>query len=261
MWIVTKLQALVYDVTAHLDKYELNLAAQKIVDFIWDDFCDWYIELAKIQLRDGGAKETTQQILAYVLETALRLLHPFAPFITEEIYQSLPDGVREGPALMTVKWPEPEDRLRFNHEAAQMELLMDTIRAVRARRNEMKVPPSKKAAWTVETAHEELFEAHTEVFRALAGASEVTVTCNAPPQDGAIQIVTGAASIYLPLAELVDLEAEKARLAKDRAAVERDIQTLEAKLNNPGFTEKAPEKVVSAERERLAALRERLNRL
>ena len=258
MWIVTKLQGLVYDVTAHLDKYELNLAIQKLIDFIWDDFCDWTIELSKNQLRHDDTKEATQQILAYVLETSLRLLHPFAPFITEEIYQSFPDGLRGSPSLMIAQWPEPEDRLRFNHEAGQMELLMDAVRAVRTRRSEMKVPPSKKAAWTVETQHQELFESHAWVFKSLAGASDVTFGAAA---EGAVQIVTSGATIALPLAELVDLEAEKARLAKELASAQKEYDVLSAKLQNPGFTEKAPERIVLAERERLAALKERIERL
>jgi valyl-tRNA synthetase len=266
MWICTKLQILVYDVTGHLDKYELNLAAQKLLDFIWDDFCDWYIELAKIQLRGGATADTTRQILAYILETSLRLLHPIAPHITEEIWQSFPDGLRDGEALMIAKWPESEDRLRFTHEAAQMEMLMDAVRVVRSRRNEMKVPPSKKAAWTVETAHAELFEAHSDIFKALAGASDVTVfsesgQTNRPDTESSVTLVASSATIYLPLAELVDLEAEKARLAKERAAAQKEYDILQAKLDNPGFTEKAPEKIVLVERERLAALREKLDRL
>ncbi|MCL2002520.1 MAG: valine--tRNA ligase [Oscillospiraceae bacterium] len=267
MWICTKLQALVYDVTGHLDRYELNLAAQKLLDFIWDDFCDWYIELAKVQLRNPEAADTTKQILAYALETALRLLHPFAPHITEEIWQSFPEGLREGAALVTARWPEPEDRLRFTHEAGQTELLMDAVRAVRSRRNEMKVPPSKKAAWTVETPYAELFESHAEIFRALAGASGVTVIPVGAGSDGlcedaqTVAVVASAATVYLPLAELIDLEAEKARLDKARAAAQKEYDALEAKLSNPGFTQKAPEKIVTAERERLAALREKLERL
>jgi valyl-tRNA synthetase len=258
MWICTKLQALMYDVTGHLDKYELSLAAQKLLDFVWDDFCDWYIELAKVQLRGGGA-DTTRQILAYVLEMVLKLLHPFVPHISEEIYQALPtaDGV-----LITGQWPEPDGRLRFKVESAQMEMLMDAVRAVRSRRNEMKVPPSKKAVWTVETPHVGLFETHADIFRALAGASDVIVGDAVPgvPQD-AVQIVTSAATIYLPLAELVDLEAEKARLAKERASLEKDIAILEAKLGNAGFINKAPASVVQNERERLQALREHLSKL
>jgi valyl-tRNA synthetase len=259
MWICTKLQALIYDVTGHLDRYELNLASQKIVDFIWDDFCDWYIELSKSELRSGN--ETTRQILAYALEMALRLLHPFAPFITEEIYQSFPENLRHYPSLMAAQWPEQEDRLRFKHEAGEMELLMDAVRSVRARRNEMKVPPSKKAAWIVETAHPELFEAHTDMFKALAGASGVTVGQWAGVPDGSVQVVSTGATIYLPLAELVDLEAEKARAAKELAAAQKEYDALEIKLKNPGFTEKAPEKIVKAERERLASLKERIERL
>ncbi|MDR0324540.1 MAG: valine--tRNA ligase [Oscillospiraceae bacterium] len=258
MWIVTKLQSLIYDITAHLDKYELNLAALKMTDFIWDDFCDWYIELAKIQLRSDDTKETTQQILAYVLETALRLLHPFAPFITEEIWQSFPGGLRDGPSLMIAKWPEPEDRLRFKRETAEMELLMDTVRAVRARRNEMKVPPSKKAAWTVETQHTELFERHADMFRALAGAGGVTF---GPAPEGAVTVVSDGATVYLPLAELVDLEAERARLQKELAAAQKDYDALSQKLQNEHFISKAPERVVAAERERLTALKERIERL
>jgi valyl-tRNA synthetase len=164
---------------------------------------------------------------------------------------------------MTAPWPEQEDRLRFKHEAAEMELLMDAVRSVRARRNEMKVPPSKKAAWTVETPHKELFEAHGEMFKALAGASGVTVNSGqtANGGEGCVQVVSTGATIYLPLAELVDLEAEKARAAKELAAAQKEYEILGLKLKNPGFTEKAPEKIVAAERERLAALKERIARL
>lgn len=261
MWIVTKLQSVIYDVTGHLDRYEFSLAAQKAISFVWDDFCDWYIELAKLQLKTEDA-DSTRQILAYVLETSLRLLHPFTPFITEEIWQSFPDGLRSGAALIIAQWPEPEDRLRFTGEAAQMELLMDAVRAVRARRNEMKVPPSKRAAWTVETPHTELFEAHTDIFHALAGASDVTVS-EKPPQstEGMVQVVSNSVTVYLPLAELVDLAAEKARMEKELAAARKEYDILAQKLHNPGFVNKAPESVVAAERERLAALKERIERL
>jgi valyl-tRNA synthetase len=204
--------------------------------------------------QDGG-QDSAPQVLAYVLGESLKLLHPFAPHITEEIYQALPtaDGV-----LMVQQWPEPDGRLRFKHETAEMELLMDAVRAVRSRRNEMKIPPSKKAAWTVETQHTELFKAHTGIFKALAGASDVTF---GPAPEGSVSVITGSATIALPLAELVDPEAEKSRIAKERAALEKELAALETKLDNPGFTGKAPEKIVAAERERLAALRDKLERL
>ncbi|MDR1669968.1 MAG: valine--tRNA ligase [Oscillospiraceae bacterium] len=270
MWIVTKLQTLIYDVTGHLDRYELNLASQKVISFVWDDFCDWYIELAKLQLRNPATADATRQILCYTLEIALRLLHPFAPFITEEIWQCLPGGVREGAALIAARWPSPEHRLRFEHEAAQTELLMDTVRAVRARRNEMKVPPGKKAAWLIETPHTELFGSHAEIFRSLAAAGEIRIvpparddaqTPSPESGEGLVRIVTSGAVITLPLDELVDIAAERERRQKERLSVETEIKVLEIKLNNPGFTEKAPERVVSRERERLAELKERMERL
>ncbi|MDR1691882.1 MAG: valine--tRNA ligase [Oscillospiraceae bacterium] len=270
MWIVTKLQGLIYDVTGHLDRYELNLATQKVIGFVWDDFCDWYIELAKIQLRNPATAGATRQILCYTLEIALRLLHPFAPFITEEIWQSLPGGVKEGSALIAARWPSPEHRLRFEREAGQMEMLMEAVRAVRTRRNEMKAPPGKKATWLIETPHTELFSGNAGFFQVLAAASDVRTvnseqltTDNEHPDYGGetVKIVTSGAVIYLPLDDLVDREAERLRLQKERVSAETEIKVLEIKLNNPGFTEKAPERVVARERERLAELKERMERL
>jgi valyl-tRNA synthetase len=256
-WILSKFNTLVADVTRNIDQYELGLAAAKLNDFIWENFCDWYIEIAKTRLQTGD--ENVQKVLCYVLSGAMQLLHPFMPFITETIWQALP---HEGPSVMVSAWPEYKDELHFAAEEAQMESLMDAVRAIRNRRAEMNVPPSKKAKVLILTEKKDTFSAGAGFFPKLAYASEIELI-DAVPADAAkmASVVTGDAQIYMPMGDLIDFEAERARLGKEKSKVEADIDFVMKKLNNPKFVDKAPEKVVAAEREKADKLREHLAKL
>ena len=256
-WIVSKYNTLVADVTRNIDQYELGLAAAKLNDFIWESFCDWYIEIAKTRLQTGD--ENVQKVLCYVLSGAMQLLHPFMPFITETIWQALP---HEGPSVMVSKYPEYKEELCFAAEEAQMESLMDAVRAIRNRRAEMNVPPSKKAKVLILTEKKDTFAAGAGFFPKLAYASEIELV-DAVPADAAkmASVVTGDAQLYMPMGDLIDFEAERARLGKEKAKVEADIDFVMKKLNNPKFVDKAPEKVVAAEREKADKLREHLAKL
>nr|WP_300167794.1 valine--tRNA ligase [uncultured Flavonifractor sp.] len=261
-WILSKLNSVIPEITENMDRYELGVAAQKVYDFIWDSYCDWYIELTKTRLQgeDEGAKVRAQQVLCYVLTEILKLLHPFMPYITEEIWQALP---HEGDYLMLQQWPEHRADLEFPEEEKAMELVMDAIRAIRARRAEMNVPPSKKAQLTVATGEKVVFEQGIPFLKRLAYASEVKVVDADAALDtqGMVAVATHAARLFLPLAELVDLEKEKARIQKELDKNRKELDKLETKLNNPGFVNKAPANVVEAERERADKLRALLAKL
>ena len=260
-WILSKLNSLIPDVTDNMDKYELGVAAQKIYDFIWDDYCDWYIELTKTRLQgeDEDSKVRAQQVLCHVLTQMLKLLHPFMPFITEEIWQALP---HEGDFLMLSDWPQADPALSFPEEEKAMELIMDAIRSVRTRRSEMNVPPSKKAHLTVAAAEEQVFVLGVPFLKRMAYASDVTIVpAGQTAGAGQVTVVTHAAQISMPLAELVDLEKEKARLEKELKKQGAELDKLNTKLNNPGFVNKAPEQVVAAEKERAVKLTELVAKL
>ncbi len=255
-WMLSKYNKLVKDVTDNLDRFEIGIAVQKLYDFIWDIFCDWYIELCKVRLNsdDADAATTARAVLVYVMSGMLQLLHPFMPFITEEIWQSLP---HDGDSIMVSKWPEYNESLDFADEEAEFERIVKAIRAVRVRRNEMNVPPSRKAKITVETAYADTFKAGSVFFTRLAYASEIAI--NEPMDDpSAVSIITDDAKIYIPLGDLIDFEAERARLNKERDALLKDIAFVENKLNNPGFVSKAPEKVVADQRKNLEVYKEKL---
>ena len=254
-WILSKLNTVIREVTANMESYELGVAAQKLYDFIWDNFCDWYIELCKARLNGGdeGAKIQAQQVLCYVLTQILKLLHPFMPFLTEEIWQALP---HEGDFLMLQSWPEYDEGYDFTAEERAMELVMDAIKAIRARRSEMNVPPSKKAELTVVTEEQAVFTSGVPFLKRLANASEVTVTAGAPADlNGLVSVVTSAAKLYIPLAELVDLDAERTRLAKEIEKAEQYLSSIEKKLSNEKFVAKAPEAVVQRERDNMEKTR------
>ena len=261
-WILSKLNSVIPEVTENMERYELGVAAQKVYDFIWDSYCDWYIELTKTRLQgdDEDSKIRAQQVLCYVLTQILKLLHPFMPFITEEIWQALP---HEGDYLMLQQWPEHHANLDFPEEEKAMELIMDAIRAIRARRAEMNVPPSKKAQLTVSTLEQAVFTQGTPFLKRLAYASDVKVVAATDTVDaqGMVVVTTHAARLYLPLAELVDLEKEKARIQKELDKNRKELDKLETKLNNPGFVNKAPAQVVEAERERAGKLKALLVKL
>ena len=262
-WILSKLNTLVREVTDNMDAFELGVASAKIYDFIWDNYCDWFIELTKNRLNseDPTARENAQNVLCYVLIETLKLLHPFMPFITEEIWQALP---HEGEFLMLSKWPEYNEKFSFPAEEEAMQTVIEAITAIRARRNEMNVAPSKKVHYTVSTANEASFTAGIPFFTRLASASDVTIVPAdaAIDADGKVEVDTHAARIFMPLAELVDFEKELARIAKEKANAEKQLAGIENKLSNQGFLAKAPEAVVNgarADAEKLRALIEKLD--
>ena len=266
-WILSKLNSVIPEVTENMERYELGVAAQKVYDFIWDSYCDWYIELTKTRLQgeDEDSKLRAQQVLCYVLTETLKLLHPFMPFITEEIWQALPHS---GDYLMLQQWPQHRAELDFPEEEKAMELIMDAIRGVRARRAEMNVPPSKKAQLTVSTLERAVFEQGIPFLKRLAYASDVTVegvadagSDDAMTAQGMVTVTTHAARLFMPLAELVDLEKEKARMEKELKKNRAELDKLEAKLGNPGFVNKAPAHVVEAEQDRAEKLRALLAKL
>ena len=264
-WVLSKLNTLVKEVTDNMDAFEIGVASAKVYDFIWDTYCDWFIELCKARLTgdDECAKINAQNVLCYVLIETLKLLHPFMPFITEEIYQALPHTAEDkGEFIMLQKWPEYRAELSFPQEEEAMGLIIDAITAIRARRNEMNVAPSKKVHYTIATAHAGTFARGIPFFKRLASASDVTVAdANIPTPDGSIEVVTHAARVLMPLAELVDFEKELARIAKEKANAEKQLAGIENKLSNQGFIAKAPEAVVNGAREDAAKLRALIEKL
>ena len=253
-WILHTLNNVAKEVNENLEKFELGIALSKIYDFIWNSYCDWYIELCKARLQsEGETAQNARQVLIYVLDKILKLLHPFMPFITEEIWQTIPHDT-EGKTVMLEKYPEYDPSLDFPSEAEEMMKVMEAITAIRTQRNEMNVPPSKKAKLFIATAIPETFSNGEQFFKKLASASEVEIS-DSFDIDGAVTIVTSNAKIYIPMEELVDKEAELKRLNKELKQVEKMLAQDEGKLNNPGFMSKAPEKVIEkikgqAEKER-----------
>ena len=254
-WVISLYNDLVKEVTDNLEKFELGMAVAKLYDFIWDVFCDWYIEIAKIRLQKGGSEANdAKQVLVWVMSNTLKLLHPFMPFITEEIWQTLP---HDGESIMISAWPEYDPAHSFEAEEAEMERIMTAVRAIRNRRAEMNVPPSRKAKVYIATAYKPAFEHGSVFMQRLASASEVEVA-DSFELDGAVCIVTADAKIYIPMGELVDLEAEKARLNKELAAVEKDLAFVNGKLSNENFVAKAPAAVVEAQREQKTRYEEKI---
>jgi Valyl-tRNA synthetase len=261
-WILSKLDTLIGEVRVNLDAYELGVALSKLYDFIWDVFCDWYIELLKPRFADKGSRSNfvAQNVIAYVLSETMKLLHPFMPFITEEIYLALPHDTE---SIMIAAYPERKDALRFDADEEHMSAVIEAIRAIRFRRSEMNVPPSKKSKLYICSDNSEAFgEQNSAFFAKLAYASETVFRpAGADHSDigaDAVTIVTSCATVYIPLAEMVDFEAERARLTKEKINIENEIKRAEAKLSSEGFTAKAPANVVEAERAKLSRHRDTL---
>ncbi len=253
-WILSKLNQVTKEVCDNMDSFELGVAAGKIYDFIWDSYCDWYIELTKPRLNgdDENAKENAQRVLLYVLTEILKLLHPFMPFITEEIWQALP---HEGEALMIADYPKYDEKLHFPVDEVNFEMVMDAIKAVRARRSEMNVPPSRKSHLIIVTDKAKAFTDGEKFICKLAYASAISVTSELPETtDGMVSVITDNARMFMPMAELVDLEKEKARMEKELASARKQLDGQIAKLSNEKFVSRAPEAVVNAEREKKAKL-------
>ncbi len=260
-WVLSKLNTLIREVTENLDSYEIGVASAKVYDFLWDTYCDWYIELTKTRLNGGDPekRETAEQVLCYVLTDLLKLLHPFMPFITEEIFQALP---HEGDFIMTSRWPEYRQELSFPEEEAAMEAVMDTIKAIRGRRAEMNVPPSKKAEILLVTAAPEAYRQGLHFIQRLAYASEVTFAEAAPGDtSGQVIVVTRGATAYMPLSELVDVQAELDRIHKEIEKAQNGLRSVEGKLSNEKFVSRAPEAVVNAEREKAEKYKELIAKL
>ena len=247
-WIISKYNKVVRTVTDNLDKFEIGVALANLYDFVWENFCDWYIELVKPRLfdKEDPTGKTAQYVLTYVLSHTLQLLHPFMPFITEEIWLHLP---HEGESIMISRYPKYDPSLVFEDEEAAMTLIMDAVTAVRNRRAEMNVPPSKKAKMIIVTEKSDIFGKGTAFFKKLASASEVEIKSGKDGIDAnAVNIVVAGAEIYLPMSELVDKDKELARLNEEKKKLEGEIKRVEGKLSNQGFVSKAPQKVVDEER-------------
>ena len=259
-WVLSRLNTLVKEVTENMDAYELGVASAKVYDFIWDTYCDWYIELTKgrMQGEDQAARLAAENVLCYVLIQMLKLLHPFMPFITEEIYQALPHVAGEDAAfIMSSDWPVYNETFAFPAEEAAMEEIMDAIRAIRTRRSEMNVAPSRKVQLTIAAADTDVFTAGALFFKRLAGASEVHVVPadEAPASKGQVEVVTHAARVFMPLQELVDVAQELQRIAKEKEKAQGHLKGIEAKLSNEAFTSKAPANIVQNQRDQAEKLR------
>ena len=249
-WVLSKLNTLISEVTENMEHYELGIAVQKIYDFIWDTYCDWYIELTKARLysEEADRKQTALQVLVYVLDQTLRLLHPFMPYITEEIWQSLP---HEGKALIVAKWPVTSEALSFKEEEAHMESVMNAIRAIRNRRAEMNVPPSKKATLYVLTSKPQIFTEGEGFIQRLAYADRVELLESEPANlDGMVTCATADAKLFIPVGQLVDIAKELERITKELDKARKNLASIQGKLSNEKFTARAPEAVVNAEREK-----------
>ena len=257
-WIISRFNTLAKEVNENLDKFELGVAVAKLYDFIWDVYCDWYIELTKPRIMAGGeTKESAQAVLIWVMQGMLKLLHPFMPFITEEIWQAL---TNETSPLMLESFPSYDEKLSFIDEEKAFEKVISVIKAIRNRRTEMNIPPSVKAKVFIETEDIALFESCSVFFEKLASASFVEVAAKYEIDD-AVTAVTDSARAFIPMNELVDKDKELARLDKEKAAVQKDIDFLSGKLSNEGFLAKAPEKLIEAEKAKLAKAEEKMSKI
>ena len=255
-WIVSAFNRVAKEVNENLEKFELGIAAQKLYDFLWDQFCDWFIEIAKIRLTgdDEQAAQEVRQVLVWVMTRTLAMLHPFMPYITEEIWQTMP---HDGEALIVNSYPSYDPALDFPEASARMESVMAAVRAVRNRRSEMNVAPSRRTKLYLATAKPDVFVEGTAIFQRLAYATELEVA-DSFTLDGAVTIVTPDAKIYIQMDELVDKAAEIARLTKELESAEKQYATAQAKLSNEKFTGKAPANVVEGVRQNAARLQEHI---
>ena len=270
-WILSKVNTLAKEVTDNLDNYELGIAVQKVYDFIWDEYCDWYIEMVKPRLynEEDETREAALWTLKTVLINALKMLHPFEPFITEEIFTSIQS---EEETIMLSKWPEFTSEFDFEEDEKAIELMKEAIKNIRNIRAEMNVAPSKKAKVFVVSENEDvrnIFEHGKVFFATLAYASEVVVQADKTGiDDDAVSTVIHNGVIYMPFAELVDIAKEKERLSKEREKLIKEVERVEKKLSNQGFVSKAPEKVIAEEKAKmekystmLKAVEEQIERL
>ncbi|MCC8192762.1 MAG: valine--tRNA ligase [Ruminococcus sp.] len=256
-WIISKVNTLAGDINTNLDGFEIGVAVSKLYDFIWDVYCDWYIELTKPRIAAGGeTMESAQAVLVWVMKQMLKLLHPFMPFITEEIWQTLVGGT----PLMLEKFPVYDEALSFKDEEKDFEKIITAIKGIRNRRSEMNVPPSKKAKVFIETQYTDVFESGAMFFERLASASGIEVSTKVELSD-ALTVVTDSARIFIPLDEIVDKEKELERLSKEKKAVQRDIDFLSGKLSNEGFLAKAPEALIEKEKAKLEVAKQKMEKI
>ncbi len=255
-WIISSFNRVAKEITDNLEKFELGIAAQKIYDFLWDVFCDWYIEIAKIRMNSDDAQtaQNAREVLVWVMTGTLKLLHPFMPFITEEIWQTLP---HEGDALIVAQWPEYRQEHDFPEAELEMQRIMDVIRGVRNRRAEMNVPPSRKTNLYIATAEPNTFENGISILNKLAYATQITIG-QVFDIEGAVTIVTNDAKVYIPMDELVDKKAELARLNRELETAKKQFAQVNGKLNNQGFLSKAPAQVVEGVKKDFETLTERI---
>ncbi len=250
-WIISKLQNCIREVTTNLNKYELGVASELATDFVWDNFCDWYIELCKPALygEDETRKTEVLSVLCFVLENALKLLHPFIPFVTEEIYSNLPNV---SGSIMTSVFPRYNSKMAYKKEAKAFEGVMGIIKAVRAMKKDAECPPSKKVELNIVTESKRLIQLNKDCIMKLSGASNLKFVENSSEVEGkTVSSVTEIAQIYVPLGELVDIEKEKARLSAEIERIDGEIARAQGKLNNPNFVNKAPKKLVEEEQEKV----------
>jgi valyl-tRNA synthetase len=253
-WILSKFNRTVREVTANMEAYDLGVAAGKVHDFIWNVYCDWYIELTKPRISEGSGSN----VLLYVMEGMLKLLHPFMPFITEEIWQSMPHSEGEHESIMMSKWRQYDEGLNFTEEESRFEKIIELIGAIRARRAEMNVPPSKRVSFKIETAELDLFKSCGIFFEKLCGCVNLDAQAKIADYDDCVTIVTADARAFLPLGELIDREKETVRLEKELEKAKKDIEFINKKLSNEGFVTKAPAAQVENERAKLAKAKEKL---
>ncbi|MGN0633871.1 MAG: valine--tRNA ligase [Oscillospiraceae bacterium] len=257
-WIVSKFNDLCKAIDENLTNFDLGVAVAKLYDFIWDVYCDWYIELTKPRILAGGeTAANAQTVLVWVMKGMLKLLHPFMPFITEEIWQVLTEGES---ILMLERYPVYSEELSYKQEEEDFGKIIAAIKGVRNIRSEMNVVPSVKAKLYIETEQADIFASGIMFFERLAYASEVEITNKAEIED-AVTVVTDSARIFIPLSDIVDTEKEAARLDKEKKKVLKDIEFLSGKLNNQGFIAKAPEQLIAAQKEKLAKAQEKLAKI
>ena len=253
-WILTRLQGTIADVTRLMDAFDFGEAGRLLYNFIWDDLCDWYIEMAKLPLygTDEQAKKATQSVLVYVLDQTLRLLHPFMPFITEEIWQALP---HQGESITIAAWPQAKGELTFNDAEAEMSLLMDIIRSVRNIRAEVNVPMSKKIELVIKANDQQSLQSlqrGEEFLVRFCNPEKLVIGTDLEAPEKAMSAVVTGAELFLPLAGLLDLEQERKRLEKEIDTLNKEVERIEKKLNNPGFMAKAPANVIEEEKAKMA---------
>jgi valyl-tRNA synthetase len=260
-WILSRYNKVVKEVTENIEKFETAIAAHKLYEFVWDDFCDWYIELTKPVLYDQESpnRENTQYILVYVLSNTLKLLHPFMPFITEAIWRSLPHN---GDSIMISQWPQFRKKLEFTQEENNMQAIMETIKGIRNIRAEMNVPPSKKAKAYIVTSKAGNFKEGSVYFEKLAGISEVAIKNSKKGiPENAVSVITADAETYLPLEDLVDREKELSRLSKEKEKLQSEIERVNKMLSNQGFVSKAPKEKIEEEKAKRATYEEMLEKV